>query len=91
MSINKLENLMRTDNRQRTENREQTDREFNYRGHSYPLWIVGVSGPIFLKYLIKLSVFFMPTYIDNSVETTKEKCLDLILLLNIPTPHSVDI
>ena len=36
---------------QRTENREQrtdrqTDREFNYRGHSYPLWIVGVSGPI---------------------------------------------
>ena len=25
----------------------QTGREFNYRGHSYPLWIVGVSGPIF--------------------------------------------
>ena len=24
-----------------------TDREFNYRGHSYPLWIVGGSGPIF--------------------------------------------
>ena len=24
----------------------QADREFNYRGHSYPLWIVGVSGPI---------------------------------------------
>merc|ERR1719167_274651 len=24
----------------------QTDREFNYRGHSYPLWIVGMSGPI---------------------------------------------
>ena len=33
------ENFRRTD-------REQTDREFNYRGHSYPLWIVGVSGPI---------------------------------------------
>ena len=28
---------------------KQTDREFNYRGHSYPLWIVGVSGPILLK------------------------------------------
>ena len=27
----------------RTENR-QTDREFNYRGHSYPLWIVGGAG-----------------------------------------------
>ena len=25
---------------------KQTDREFNYRGHSYPLWIVGGSGPI---------------------------------------------
>ena len=24
----------------------QTDREFNYRGHSYPLWIVGGSRPI---------------------------------------------
>ena len=24
---------------------KQTDREFNYRGHFYPLWIVGVSGP----------------------------------------------
>ena len=23
-----------------------TDREFNYRGHSYPLWISGGSGPI---------------------------------------------
>ena len=34
-SINKLENF------RRTENREQIDREFNYRGHSYPLWIVG--------------------------------------------------
>ena len=22
------------------------DREFNYRGHSYPRWIVGLSGPI---------------------------------------------
>ena len=31
---------------QRTENREQTDREFNYRGHSYPLRIIGVSRPI---------------------------------------------
>ena len=39
-----LENFMRTDREQRTD--RQTDREFNYRGHSYPLWIVGVSGPI---------------------------------------------
>ena len=38
-----LENLMRTD-REQTD--RQTDREFNYRGHSYPLWIVGGSGPI---------------------------------------------
>ena len=27
---------------------KQRDREFNYRGHSYPLWIVGGSGPIYL-------------------------------------------
>ena len=33
-----------TENRQT--DRQRTDREFNYRGHSYPLWIVGVSGPI---------------------------------------------
>ena len=25
---------------------ERANREFNYRGHSYPLWIVGGSGPI---------------------------------------------
>ena len=52
-----LENLMRTD-RQKTENR-QTDREFNYRGHSNPSWIVGMSGPItFLDigYLLVLSI-----------------------------------
>ena len=54
---------------------KETDREFNYRGHSYPLWIVGGSGPIFLKYLIKLSVLFMPTYIDNSVRNYKRKVL----------------
>ena len=35
----------------RTTDREQTDREFNYRGHSYPLWIVGVSGPILTQTL----------------------------------------
>ena len=34
----KLENLPRTD--------RQTHREFSYRGLSYPLWIVGGSGPI---------------------------------------------
>ena len=34
---------------------KQTDREFKYRGHSYPLWIVGVSGPI--DNLIKFDVF----------------------------------
>ena len=33
-----------------------TDREFNYRGHSYPLWIVGVSGPILL-HSFRLKVF----------------------------------
>ena len=26
---------------------KQRDREFNYRGHSYPLWIVWVSRPIY--------------------------------------------
>ena len=36
-------NLMRTD-REQTD--RQTDREFNYRGHSNPSWIVGLSGPI---------------------------------------------
>ena len=40
--INKLENLPRT----HTQTDRQTDREFNYRGRSYPLWIVGGSGPI---------------------------------------------
>ena len=25
---------------------KQTNRDFKYRGHSYPLWIVGGSGPI---------------------------------------------
>ena len=46
MSINKLENLMRTDNREQTENR-QTDRQRmqNLRPLLSP-WIVGVSGPI---------------------------------------------
>ena len=39
-----------------TEDRGQTDREFNYRGHSYPLWIVGVSGLI-IYYILKL--YFM--------------------------------
>ena len=38
-------NFRRTENREQTD--RQTDREFNYRGHSYPLWIVGVSGPIY--------------------------------------------
>ena len=28
--------------------REETDRESNYRGHSNPQWIVGLSGPIFM-------------------------------------------
>ena len=42
------------ENFRRTENREQTDREFNYRGHSYPLWIVGVSGPINKKYPVEI-------------------------------------
>ena len=42
-TVVQLENLMKTD-RQRTD--RQTDREFNYRGHSNPQWIVGLSGPI---------------------------------------------
>ena len=49
-----VENLQRTDRQtsrqtDKQTNRQtnkQTDREFNYRGHSYPLWIVGGSGPI---------------------------------------------
>ena len=43
------------------ENRQtnrQTDREFNYRGHSYPLWIVGVSGPIYNKGCILKPIYF---------------------------------
>ena len=48
-----LENLMRT-NRQTD---RQTDREFNYRGHSYPLWIVGVSGPI-MAYFIMFHLYY---------------------------------
>ena len=32
--------------------REQTEnRETNHRGHSYPRWIVAVSGPIFERML----------------------------------------
>ena len=34
---------------QNTHTDRHTDREFNDRGHSYPLWIVGVSGPIKTK------------------------------------------
>ena len=59
-SINKLENF------RRTENREQTDREFNYRGHSYPLWIVGVSGPIYNKGCILKPIYFR---INNCSDT----------------------
>ena len=44
-SRSKLENFRRTENREQRTDR-QIDREFNYRGHSYPLWIVGVNGPI---------------------------------------------
>ena len=29
-----------------TQTNKQTNRDFKYRGHSYPLWIVGGSGPI---------------------------------------------
>merc|ERR1711867_376935 len=46
----KLENLPRTDKQTDT----QTDREFNYRGHSYPLWIVGGSGPITARTSVSL-------------------------------------
>jgi len=41
----KLENLQRTSKQTDRQTDKQTNREFKYRGHSYPLWIVGVSGP----------------------------------------------
>ena len=44
----------------------QTDREFNYRGHSYPLWIVGVSGPIYNKGCILKPIYFR---INNCSDT----------------------
>merc|ERR1711905_74718 len=46
----KLENLPRTS----TQTHRQTNREFNYRGHSYPLWIVGGSGPITARTAVAL-------------------------------------
>ena len=33
---------------QNKQTNRQTDREFNYRGHSYPLWIVGGAGQLML-------------------------------------------
>ena len=41
----------------------QTDREFNYRGHSYPLWIVGGSGPIVTN--------LQPNFISTSFRVSK--------------------
>ena len=40
-----------------------TDREFNYRGHSYPLWIVGGSGPIVTN--------LQPNFISTSFRVSK--------------------
>ena len=45
---------------------KQRDREFNYRGHSYPLWIVGVSGPIYNKGCILKPIYFR---INNCSDT----------------------
>ena len=42
----KLENLLRTDRQTDRQTNKQTNREFKNRDHSYPLWIVGGSGPI---------------------------------------------
>ena len=41
----KLENLPKTSRQADKQTNTQTDREFKYRDHSYPLWIVGESGP----------------------------------------------
>ena len=38
--------MQRTNKQTNKQTNRQTDREFNYRGYSYPLWIVGGSGPI---------------------------------------------
>ena len=37
-----------TENRQRTHREQTENRETNYRGHSNPRWIVGLSGPIYV-------------------------------------------
>ena len=42
------------------------DREFNYRGHSYPLWIVGVNKPIF-QWHIKPSYYIEKCEIFDEV------------------------
>ena len=63
-----LENLPRTDK----QTDKQTNREFNYRGHSYPLWIVGGSGPIL--YALKNDQAF---YSVHSLFTVSEIILSL--------------
>ena len=63
--INKLENLPRT----HKQTDKQTDREFNYRGHSYPLWIVGVSGPITAR---TAAALYCRKKLENLPRTDKE-------------------
>ena len=36
---------------QNIQTNKHTNRDFKYRGHSYPLWIAGGSGPIFREAL----------------------------------------
>ena len=42
----------------RQTDRKQTDRETNYRGHSNPPWIAGLSGPIII--IVLSLVLFIP-------------------------------
>ena len=65
MCIDKLENLLRTEK----ETDRQTDREFKYRGHSYPLWIVGESGPITAR---TAAALYCRNKLENLLRTDKE-------------------
>ena len=59
----------------------QTHREFNYRGHSYPLWIVGGSGPIFIEFFMDV-LTFQPNiwYLLEILEITLQIILTFIFL-----------
>ena len=81
-----LENLPRTSRQTDKHTNRQTDREFNYRGHSYPLWIVGGSGPI-----IYMDIYgywrFVPHVGNNLTDFTilKSKLANRIDIYNLYT------